>query len=111
MYTVYLLSSEINGSKIYKIGFTKRNVENRIKEFQTGNASEIKIVETFKSKWGTKIESFLHRKFSNKKISGEWFGLNESDINNFIKSCQVIHNNYDTMSEINTYFIDRNGKN
>jgi hypothetical protein len=110
MYTVYLLSSEINESKIYKIGFTKRNVESRIKEFQTGNASEIKIVETFKSKWGTKIESFLHRKFSNKKISGEWFNLNELDVDNFINNCQIIHNNYDHMNENNTYFIDRAGK-
>ena len=42
---------------------------------KTGNASELELIDQYKSKWGTQIESKLHRFFQDKKISGEWFKL------------------------------------
>jgi hypothetical protein len=107
MFNVYLISSEINGQKLYKIGFTRREPEKRIKEFKTGNASDFQIVEVFKSKWGTKIETQIHKKLRMKKIEGEWFQLDEYDIQNFISECQKIHNNLEFISKNNTYYLDR----
>lgn len=103
---VYLISAEISGSKLHKIGYTRRSIDKRIKEFKTGNASEFFVIESFKSKWGTKIESRLHSIFSEKKVSGEWFLLTEDDILSFIEKCQLIHDNYESLSE-STYYLER----
>ena len=56
MYKVYLVSSEINNKKLYKIGYTRREIQDRIREFKTGNASNFEVVSYFESKWGTKIQ-------------------------------------------------------
>lgn len=107
MYNIYLISSEINNEKLYKIGYTKRDVNTRIREFKTGNASEFLIVDSFKSKWGTKIESHLHRLFKSKRIRGEWFNLDDDDIKTFSRYCNIIHNNLELISRDNTYYLDK----
>jgi hypothetical protein len=107
MFNIYLVCSEINGQKLHKIGYTRRPVEKRIKEFKTGNASDIYLVDSFQSQWGTKIESQLHKIYKSKKIGGEWFDLNEEDIEGFSKNCKRIHDNLTLISEQNTYFLDK----
>ena len=106
MYNVYLVCSEIEGKKLYKIGYTRREVEKRIKEFKTGNASEFYIIDSFQSKWGTKIEAKLKRSYSHFNISGEWFDLPESEISKFKMICQKTHDNLDFLSTNNTFIID-----
>ena len=56
MYKVYLISSTIEGDTCYKIGYTKRNPQNRIKEIKTGNASDLELVDFFESKWEPKLK-------------------------------------------------------
>lgn len=107
MIWIYLVCSEINGQKLHKIGFTKRTPEKRIKEFKTGNASEIYLVDSFESKWGTKIEAMLHRIYRTKKINGEWFDLTEEDVEMFKKHCVSIDSNLKLITEQNTYFLDK----
>jgi hypothetical protein len=107
MISIYLVCSEISGQKLHKIGFTRRTPEKRIKEFKTGNASEIYLVDSFESRWGTKIEAMLHRIYKPKKINGEWFDLSEEDVKMFKKHCTSIHNNLKLISEQNTYFLDK----
>lgn len=109
MYNVYLISAEINNSTLYKIGYTRRNVEDRIKEFKTGNASNFEIVSFFKSKWGTKIEKILHKNFNTHQINGEWFSLDINQVVNFTKTCESIHNNFEILNKYNTYIIDKGG--
>ena len=106
MVKVYLISSEINGKKHYKIGYTKRNIEQRVKEFKTGNSSNFEIVDYFNSEWGTKIEALLHNRFKNKLIRGEWFLLDDGDIENFKSICENYHNNFNLLLN-NTYIVDR----
>lgn len=108
MYKVYLIScGDID--KQYKIGFTRRKVENRIKEFKTGNSNNLEIVSVFESKWGTKIEAFLHRKYFDKKISGEWFILDEEEVRGFYKTCENQHNIFELINNHNTYIIEKGG--
>lgn len=107
MFNIYLISSEINGHKLHKIGYTRRAVETRVKEFKTGNASDFQIVDTFFSKWGTKIESQLHKIFSQKKLSGEWFELEDEDIKLFKEHCERIHGNLELISKTNSYYQQR----
>jgi hypothetical protein len=110
MYNVYLICSYVGNSKLYKIGYTRRNVEDRIKDFKTGNCSNIEIIDSFNSKWGTKIEAILHKKFKSqeKNISGEWFNLNDHDISLFKSDCEKIHNNFELITNENTYYLEKN---
>ena len=104
MYNVYLISSTIEGDTCYKIGYTKRNPLQRIKEMKTGNASELKLIDQYKSKWGTQIEASLHRHFFTKKISGEWFRLTACDLLKFRELCEQSHMNLEILSKENTWF-------
>lgn len=110
MTNVYLISSEINGQKLYKIGITRRDVEKRLKELKTGNAAEMSLVECFSSKWGSKIEAHLHRLHSAKRVSGEWFELTQEDVDGFIDKCGQVHEGLNVIEAENTYFIDRGGR-
>lgn len=107
MFNIYLISSEINGHKLHKIGYTRRTIEKRIKEFKTGNASEICLVDSFQSEWGTKIESMIHKIYKSKKIEGEWFELDEEDIKMFREHCKRIHENLEIISTQNSYYQER----
>lgn len=107
IYCVYLISAEINNSKLYKIGYTRRSIYTRINEFKTGNASEFEIVDSFKSKWGTKIEANLHRLFRQNKINGEWFKLSDMDVENFKVLCKRIHDSFELISKENSWAVDK----
>ena len=107
MVTVYLVSAEIDNSIVYKIGHTRRKPEDRIREFKTGNASSITLINSYQSKWGTKIESFLHRQFKSKRLNGEWFALDELDVKSFQNLCELSNNNFMILSEHNSYIQDR----
>ena len=108
MYNVYLISSSLEGDTCYKIGYTKRNPNQRIREMKTGNASELKVIESFQSKWGTQIEAKLHRIFQDKKISGEWFRLTAYDISQFKKLCEQSHQSFELLSKDNSWFQESN---
>lgn len=108
MITVYLISSNIDNSVCYKIGYTRRDPKLRIKEMKIGNASDLNVVKSFKSKWGTQIEAKLHNIFKDKKINGEWFNLENNDIVSFKSLCEKIHNNYELLSEENSFFQQTN---
>ena len=106
MINIYLLCAEINGEKLHKIGYTKRSIEERIKEFKTGNASDFYIIDSFRSKWGTKIEAQLHKKKKKKRVRGEWFNLTDEDLLSFKEKCQILHDNFEIISN-NQYILFR----
>lgn len=99
MVNVYLICAEIGDERLYKIGYTRREVEKRVKELKTGNAADFYIVDSFKSKWGTKIEASLHRSFNLKKVNGEWFNLTNEDVSQFKNRCELLHKNFEIVSQ------------
>ena len=103
IYNVYLICAEIGEEKLYKIGYTKREIEKRVNELKTGNAADFKIIDSFRSKWGTKIESLLHKNFKNSKINGEWFNLTYEQVEQFRDKCQLFHQNFETLSQSTLY--------
>lgn len=107
MIKVYLIEAELNDNKLYKIGFTRRNIEERIKELKTGNASNFTIINQYESKWGTKIEAYLHRLYDQKKINGEWFNLTNDDVKDFYSICEKIDNNFNVIEELNSYYQEK----
>ena len=104
---IYLISSEINNDTLYKIGITRQEVKNRLKQLKTGNAADLSIVNVFESKWAFKIETNLHHRYQTKCVSNEWFRLEKEDVDKFTESCQLIHDNFELLNKSNTWFIDK----
>jgi len=91
----------------YKIGFTKGNVKKRIKNLQTGCPSEIIIVDSFESKYATKIESTLHFMWDRFRVNGEWFLFDNNEQNRFNELCEQLHNNFQALeNHRNETYVD-----
>lgn len=102
---VYLLECSNNDDTVYKIGFTKGSVQERIKNLQTGNSYEIKELCNYKTKYNQKLEQSLHNHYSHCRCKkGEWFNLNIQEISTFIKNCERIEKNFDFLKDNNYFF-------
>ncbi len=73
---LYLLKAD----KFYKIGVAS-NVKSRIKTLQTGCMYKIDLVSKWELDKPVVEERKLHKIFSSKRVHGEWFKLNNNDIN------------------------------
>lgn len=105
MAIVYLMESLHNEFGIvYKIGYTGRTSEKRLKEFKTGNR-DIELISEYKSEYSKKIEIALHNLFSDKRVGGEWFTLSENDVVNFINRCSLLHKNFKLLEQSGNPFI------
>ena len=83
---VYLIGEKNLGK--YKIGSTRsKDVNKRLRQLQTGNSSELFIKESYETEYPFKLEKMLHNYFSKSNIIGEWFDLNDEEIDNFINIC------------------------
>jgi hypothetical protein len=66
-------------TKLYKIGLTCSGIHSRISQLKTANP-DIEIHSHFKTDDVFSTESWLHYVYSDKRVSGEWFDLTESDL-------------------------------
>jgi Rha family phage regulatory protein len=73
---IYILQDKTNNC--FKIGRTTK-IDERIKIIQAGYPNKLYLLYVFEG--GSSIESHLHRKYSNKRLNGEWFNLSKNDIN------------------------------
>ena len=73
----------------YKIGITKKSVNKRVKQLQTGNPHQLEIVSFFFIKNYNKVEKSLHNIYKNKRLNGEWFNLTKEDVSNFEKTVKI----------------------
>lgn len=83
MSTLYIL--HCNG--VYKIGITTTTIAKRVKSLQTGNAYKITRYWSKKCSNYVQMEKYFHRKFAKKRMCGEWFALDDKDLE-FIKNCK-----------------------
>ncbi len=63
----------------YKIG-SATNVQSRINKLQSGNPHTIKEFFSYSVSDSLKLEKSLHKKYAEKRMSGEWFNLTEKDL-------------------------------
>jgi hypothetical protein len=90
MKCVYLIKSLEDG--YYKVGVSK-NPNKRLSQLQTGNSSELKLINRYKSDEYNLIESTIHRLYSHLKKEGEWFDFSIEEEVKFIDICKKIENN------------------
>ncbi len=83
MSTLYIL--HCNGH--YKIGITTSTVAKRVRALQTGNSYKITRYWSKRCSNYQEMERYFHRKFAKKRLCGEWFNLDQADLE-FIKSCK-----------------------
>lgn len=69
----------VKAGGFYKIGISN-NVQERIKSIQTGNHQKVKFQMSVLVNDAHKLERKLHAKFASKRVKGEWFSLNESEV-------------------------------
>lgn len=104
---IYLISALLDDKKIYKIGYTKREVSKRIKELETGNPYEFDIEKVYVTEnYANSIENRIHKHFLFKKIRGEWFDLDEEDIEEFENLCGMYYNTIESLKD-NTYIQEK----
>lgn len=89
----------------YKIGVTKQDPKLRLKQLQTGNSLPLVLIKSLKTKYGHKAETALHRFFASKKVDGEWFRLEQSDIEQFKNRCRIVEQGFDTLVEYENPFF------
>jgi hypothetical protein len=82
----YIYFIENTKTSNFKIGKTN-NIHKRIKALQTGNDQILTVKKYIVCDNVFKIEKIIHRYFSTKRVNGEWFGINMSQIN---EVCKVI---------------------
>lgn len=74
---IYFVRAE--GTQFVKIGFTSGPVEKRIASLQTGSPHRLVLEETISA--GTREEEkHLHALFADVRTSGEWFEIDEDDV-------------------------------
>lgn len=99
---VYLIGkSDTDG--IFKIGVTTGKLENRIKKLQTGSDSELFLVDSYQTEFPFFLEKSLHFKFSDKRLSGEWFSLTNEEALKFKSFCKEIEDRIDSLKD-NVFF-------
>ena len=72
MNRIYILESD----GFYKIGVSA-NINNRIKELQTGNPYTIECVFSRRVPEAYEVEKYIHKLFEQDKVSGEWFEFDD----------------------------------
>ena len=98
---VYLI--EDNCNEVYKIGVTRRNVYTRLKQLQTGNPNELKLIDFFETDYPFRLESLLHNKYKLQQAFNEWYYISKEDINNFLEDCKFYNDMIEVMKD-NIYF-------
>lgn len=105
-YVYLLLSVSPDNVETHKIGITKRDINKRISELQTGNPNKITLLKQYESKNYLKVEQWLHRKHSGSKseAKNEWRMLSDEQVFSFISDCKIADDNIKFLLENNSLY-------
>lgn len=95
----------ITDGEFFKIGRTKHSAQKRLKELQTGNPLELRLLCEIPVFNPSKVESTLHRRFSYCKEHNEWFCLTQKDVSSFEALCKQTDNNFEVLKEFENKWI------
>lgn len=104
-YVYLLLQIDFEGNESYKIGVTKRDVNIRVSELQTGNPNKISVHRKYDSKNYLKVERWLHRKYQTRtEAKNEWRTLTDEQVFSFLDDCQTADDNIQFLLDNNSFF-------
>lgn len=87
---IYVISTRNN---LYKIG-SASDVEKRIKFLQVGNPYKLSIVNKFKTCNEIYVENEIHAFLKNNRTFGEWFELNDNELEVAIEMIKILIRKY-----------------
>jgi hypothetical protein len=68
---IYIIKASFDGSHVYKIGFTRGSVKERLKQLQTASPIKLSIVKEFRG--DLMEEQRIHNYLVTLRSHGEWF--------------------------------------
>ena len=81
-----------------KIGLVRerdgRDSYDRIKEHQTGNPRSLELLNVVKTVLVSTVENTLHREYAGRRVSGEWFKLDQPALADAVARCRVLAETY-----------------
>ena len=95
---VYLIGE--SGTKKVKIGRSKSDPNNRLKQLQTGNPNQLELLFSLKTKYPTKVEAGIHRLYGSQRMIGEWFYF--EDITELINKIKLVDSNLEFIKNNST---------
>lgn len=88
---VYIMSTDVEG--VYKVGYSKNDLNNRVKSLQTGSVKSIRVLEAYSTPNGKLLESVVHYLLSDFRVNKrEFFKCNLDYIKNTIKTAANLIN-------------------
>jgi Tfp pilus assembly protein FimT len=104
-YVYLLLQIDNDGNEHYKIGVTKRSIDDRISELQTGNPNKITLHRKYETPNYLKVENWLHRKYQTKtEAKNEWRALTNEQVLYFLDDCKAADDNIKFLLENNHFY-------
>jgi len=90
--TLYIVAEKNNKNNPYKIGITVgSNVIIRLRALQTSHWVDLEVY--YKSPLldhVDKMERMIHQRYNEKRVRGEWFSIDQNDINDIISECNKV---------------------
>ena len=99
----YLYLIKNSEDDTYKIGVAK-NPRKRLSQLQTGNSSELLLVDVYETEEAYKIEKILHRRYSHLRKQGEWFSFSLIEEFSFLDNCKRIEETITILRESGNVF-------
>ena len=105
-YVYLLLEVDKDGNERHKIGITRKSVDKRVKQLQTGNSNKIQCLHSFQTEHFFKVEGWLHKKYNVQKTEtkNEWFTLTNEQVGSFINDCIEIEKKVVYLLENNPFY-------
>ena len=105
-YIYLLVEIDAAGGETYKIGITKNDPELRVKQLQTGNPNEIRVVHHYQSENYRIIERLLHKKYHGNRtlVQNEWFIIQPENVFSFMEDCKKNDETINFLKENNHFF-------
>lgn len=85
MQYLYLIKCQ----QFYKIGVAN-DVENRLAQLSTGNPFELEVLAVYGFANAQFVEAAVHQRFSWARVRGEWFELDDEQLSDFHKICDLL---------------------
>lgn len=91
--TGYVYVVHLVGTEAYKIGLSRTDVGRRIRQLAEGQPWPLEVVLVSRQIYRVHLmENRLHKRFSHKRMRGEWFALDEADIEKIKKWMPCVNN-------------------